>query len=83
MLTGIVMVVAGLLKLQSILRFVSNAVMVGFINAVGVNIILGQLSNLTAYDAQGASRLTRALDTLLHPGRLDGQSLIIGLAMVA
>ena len=82
MLTGIVMVVAGLLKLGSILRFVSNAVMVGFINAVGVNIILGQLSNLTAYDAQGASRLTRALDTLLHPGRLDGQSLIIGLATI-
>ena len=82
MLTGIVMVVAGLLKLGSVLRFVSNAVMVGFINAVGVNIILGQLSNLTAYDAQGASRLTRALDTLLHPGRLDGQSLIIGLATI-
>ena len=82
MLTGIVMVVAGLFKLGAVLRFVSNAVMVGFINAVGVNIVLGQLSNLTAYDAQGASRLTRALDTILHPGRLDGQSLIIGLATI-
>ena len=36
MLTGAVMLVAGLLKLGSMLRFVSNAVMVGFINAVGV-----------------------------------------------
>ena len=74
--TGVVMVVAGLLKLGTVLRFVSNAVMVGFINAVGVNIVLGQLSNLTAYDAQGASRLARAIDTVLHPSRLDGQSLI-------
>ena len=46
-LTGVVMLAAGLLQLGSLLRFVSNAVMVGFINAVGVNIILGQLANLT------------------------------------
>ena len=36
------MVVAGVLRLGGVLRFVSNAVLVGFINAVGVNIILGQ-----------------------------------------
>jgi len=39
-LTGAVMLAAGLLRLGSILRFVSNSVMVGFISAVGVNIIL-------------------------------------------
>ena len=70
------------MRLGTVLRFVSNAVMVGFINAVGVNIVLGQLSNLTAYDAQGASRLTRAIDTVLHPSRLDGQSLIVGLVTI-
>ncbi|HEY5153265.1 MAG TPA: SulP family inorganic anion transporter, partial [Acidimicrobiales bacterium] len=43
-LTGVVMLAAGLLKLGTVLRFVSNAVMVGFINAVGVNIVLGQLA---------------------------------------
>ena len=80
MLTGVVMVAAGLLKLGSVLRFVSNAVMVGFINAVGVNIVLGQLGNFTGYDSPQDSRLTRALDTVLHPGRLDGQSVAIGLA---
>ena len=44
MLTGVIMLVAGLLRLGSALRFVSNSVMVGFISAVGVNIILGQLA---------------------------------------
>ena len=82
MLTGVVMVVAGLLRLGSVLRFVSNAVMVGFINAVGVNIVLGQLANLTGYDSPRDSRLTRALDTVLHPGRLDGQSVAIGLGTI-
>ena len=55
-LTGVVMLAAGLLKLGWLLRFVSNAVMVGFINAVGVNIVLGQLANFTGYDAEGANR---------------------------
>ena len=82
MLTGVVMATAGLLKLGTVLRFVSNAVMVGFINAVGVNIVLGQLANLTGYSSPHGSRLTRALDTLLHPGRLHGQSVTIGLATI-
>ncbi len=82
-LTGAVMLAAGLLKLGSILRFVSNAVMVGFINAVGVNIILGQLDNFTGYTAQGANRVLRALDTALNPGQLDLATVTIGAATIA
>ena len=37
-LTGVVMVLAGLLRLGSVLRFVSDSVMTGFITAVGINI---------------------------------------------
>src|SRR3954447_26475617 len=75
-LTGIVMVAAGVFKLGSILRFVSNAVMVGFVNAVGVNIVLGQLQNFTGYGARGSNRVIRAMDTVLHPGRLHGQTVL-------
>ena len=82
-LTGVIMLAAGLLKLGGVLRFVSNAVMVGFINAVGVNIVLGQLANFTGYDAEGANRVIRALNTLLSPGQLDPQTLAIGIATVA
>jgi len=82
MLTGAAMLIAGLMKLGVLLRFVSNAVMVGFINAVGVNIVLGQLSNLTAYAAEGGNRLVRAVNTVIHPGRLDNRSLVVGLVTV-
>ncbi len=82
-LTGVVMVAAGLLRLGTVLRFVSNAVMVGFINAVGVNIVLGQLANLTGYQAEGANRVTRAVNTVIHPGRLDGPTLFLGLVTIA
>ncbi len=81
-LTGVVMGLAGLLRAGSVLRFVSNAVMVGFINAVGVNIVLGQLGNLTGYDAAGANRVTRAVDTVLSPGSLSWASVAVGVVTV-
>jgi sulfate permease, SulP family len=82
-LTGVAMLAAGILRLGSLLRFVSNAVMVGFISAVGVNIVLGQLANLTGYKAEGANRVVRAVNTLARPGELHVQSLVIGILTVA
>jgi sulfate permease, SulP family len=81
-LTGAIMLMAGLLRLGWLLRFVSNAVMVGFINAVGVNIVLGQLANFTGYNAEGANRVVRAFNTLVAPGQLDPQALFIGIATI-
>lgn len=82
-LTGAVMLIAGLLKLGSLLRWVSNAVMVGFINAVGVNIVLGQLDNFSGYEAEGANRVARAFDLLLNLGQAHWRSVAIGLATIA
>jgi sulfate permease, SulP family len=83
LLTGGVMLVAGLLRMGSVLRFVSNAVMVGFINGVGVNIALGQLANLTGYSAEGSNRVVRALGTVLRPDKLNVPTLAVGLATIA
>lgn len=81
-LTGVIMVIAGVLRLGTLLRFVSNAVMVGFISAVGVNIVLGQLPNLTGYTADGSSRVVRAVNTLLAPSDLQWRSIAIGLLTI-
>lgn len=82
-LTGIVMAVAGLLRLGFVLRFVSNAVMTGFITAVGINIILGQMGDLTAYDADGSNRVSRAIDTVLNFTQIDGAALTVGIVTIA
>lgn len=83
LLTGVVMLVAGLLKLGFILRFVSKSVMVGFMSAVGINIVLGQLDNFTGYAAEGSNRLARTLDLVAHPLQVDSATLAIGLGTVA
>lgn len=81
-LTGVIMLVAGLLKLGSLLRWVSNAVMVGFINAVGVNIVLGQLDNFSGYEAQGSNRVLRTFDLLFNLGEAHWASMAIGTATI-
>jgi sulfate permease, SulP family len=81
-LTGTVMLVLGLLRLGSLVRFVPNAVLTGFVNAVAVNIVLGQLPSLTGYESSRASRLTRAIATLLSPFSLDWPTVFIGVATI-
>lgn len=81
-LTGLVMLTLGILKLGTILRFVSNAVMVGFLNAVGVNIILGQLDSFTGYEAEGGNRIWRAFDTLFNLGQIHFWTIVTGVATI-
>jgi SulP family sulfate permease len=81
--TGVIMLAAGFLKLGSVLRWVSNSVMVGFMNAVGVNIILGQLDNFSGYRAEGANRIARAFNLLFNLSQAHWRSIIVGAATVA
>lgn len=46
-LTGIFQAIAGLLKLGSLLRFVSRSVMTGFVNALAILIFMAQLPEFT------------------------------------
>jgi SulP family sulfate permease len=82
-LTGAVMIVAGVLRLGSFLRFVSNSVMTGFITAVGINIVLGQLDDFTGYDADGDNRVSRAIDLVFNLGQVDLPTLAVGIVTVA
>ncbi|MGA8893071.1 MAG: SulP family inorganic anion transporter [Anaeromyxobacteraceae bacterium] len=78
LLVGVIQLVAGLLRAGSILRFVSDPVMTGFLNGVAVLIILGQLGDLTGYRSSFPNAVARALDLLLRLHRIDVRTTIIG-----
>ncbi len=80
LLVGAFQLLAGLLKLGRLTRFVSNAVMTGFLSGVAVLIILGQLSGFTGYDATGGSKLMQTLDLLMHFNLINPISASIGIA---
>ncbi len=46
-LTGVLQILAGLLKLGSLMRFVSRSVITGFVNALAILIFMAQLPELT------------------------------------
>ena len=77
-LTGVFMLLAGLFNLGSLLRFVPNSVMTGFINAVALLIILGQLDDFTGYASLGANRLTRTINLLQNTSQFHLPTLLIG-----
>jgi len=78
LLVGVIQLLAGLFRLGFLIRFVSNAVMTGFLNGVAVLIILGQLSDLTGYRSAFSNRVAQALDLLLRIGQIDVPATIIG-----
>jgi len=83
LLAGLVMLLAGLLKLGRLLRFVSNSVVIGFLTGVSINVILSQLGDFTGYASEYSNKVVKAVDTLLHLNQIDPQTTAIGLLTVA
>lgn len=78
MMSGVILIAAGLLGAGRLVRFVPTAVMTGFVTAVGVNIVLGQLSNFTGYDAQGDNRIAKTFDLGLHLLDWSAAAVVVG-----
>jgi SulP family sulfate permease len=81
-LTGIVMLTLGLFKLGSLIRFVPHAVMTGFVNAVALLIILGQLNDLTGHNPGGSNKIFQAINHLRNLDQVDLPTLMVGLATI-
>jgi sulfate permease, SulP family len=82
-LVGAVLVAAGLVRLGRYTRFVSYSVMIGFLTGISVNIVCGQIADLTGAPAQGDFPLAKAVNVLTHPSRIDLASLLAGLGALA
>ncbi len=83
-LTGIAMLILGVFKLGSLVRFVPNAVLVGFVNAVAINIALGQFGGLTGFSADGnGGRVVQAAITAANVASWHWPSVAIAAITIA
>jgi len=82
-LVALVQIALGFLRAGTLVRFVSNAVLRGFLTGVAINIVLSQVPNLTGYGSDAAGKVARAVDTLLHPAQIDPQVFAVGLLTIA
>lgn len=84
LLVGIFQLGFGLVKAGSLTRFVSNAVLTGFVTGAALLIILGQLGNLTGYQLpREAIQILAIPGLLLHAGEVQPQALFVGLLTIA
>jgi SulP family sulfate permease len=81
-LTGAAMLVLGLLKAGGLVRFISNAVMIGLMAGIGVTILLSQLGALTGFSSRYENRLLQAADLFMHPGASDVETTAVGVITV-
>jgi MFS superfamily sulfate permease-like transporter len=82
-IAGVALVAAGVAKLGRYTRFVSYSVMTGFLTGVAVNIVCGQIPDLTGAPAKGAFPLAKAINVLVHPSSINLASLLTGLGALA
>ena len=83
LMIGVIQLVFGLLRFGRLIRFVSHAVMTGFINGIALLIMFGAIPDITGYSSAQANHLLRLADTALNWRMLDLQTLLIGLGTVA
>lgn len=84
LLVGLFQLGFGLVRAGSLTRFVSNAVLTGFVTGAAFLIIIGQLGNLTGYEPQRSAIQILAIgDLLTHAGGIQPEALAIGLLTIA
>jgi SulP family sulfate permease len=81
-MVGAIQLAMGLFKMGFLVRFVPHAVMTGFLNGVGLLIVLGQLANFTGYRSSYSNPIARALDTALNLNRVVPPIVIVGVVFI-
>ena len=81
-LTGVIMLAAGLLRAGGLVRFISRAVMVGLMSGISVTILLSQLGALTGFSSRYENKVAKAADLVAHAGGIDAWTTLIGFTTV-
>lgn len=70
-LVGAMMFIMGLLRLGSLVNYVSNAVMTGFVAGASLLIIIGEMGDFSGYDPSGSNKLMELVDWVVNIPQWD------------
>jgi len=83
MLVGVIMFVLGVLRMGSVIRFVSREIMTGFVFATALIIVLGQLKDFVGYTSSlDSGKLVKAIDIVFHRSEWNTSDTIVGFASI-
>jgi sulfate permease, SulP family len=82
-IAGVAMVAAGVLRLGRFTHFVSQSVMIGFLSGMAINIIAGQIPDLTGAAAEGSLAVQKAWSVVTNASGIELASVLTGAAAFA
>lgn len=82
-LVGIVMLILGLLKLGSVMSYVSTAVMTGFTTGIALQIVAGVLKDVTGYAPDSSNTIGKFIEEFAHIGEWEAAPLLTTAATLA
>jgi SulP family sulfate permease len=77
-MVGVFQLMLGLLKAGGLVRYISNAVLIGFMTGIAINIILGQLGDFTGFSSPYSNKVVQAIDLLANLDQINVQTTLIG-----
>jgi SulP family sulfate permease len=80
---GVMMLVLGLLRLGSLVNYVSNAVMTGFVAAASMLIIVGEMADFSGYAPSGSNKLMEILDWFSNISQWDWTIVAVSVSSIA
>ncbi|MFD6133994.1 SulP family inorganic anion transporter [Isoptericola sp. NPDC056618] len=82
-MVGLWMLLLGVLRLGSVMSFVSTAVMTGFTAGIAVQIVAGVVKDATGYTPEAHNTVGKLVEGVLHVGEWDGATVLVAVATVA
>lgn len=82
-LVGVVMLILGLLKLGSVMSYVSTAVMTGFSTGIAVQIVAGVIDDATGYSPPSHNTVGKIIDAIVNIGQWQPTTVLVSCATVA
>lgn len=84
LLVGVFAVLAALLRLGYVIRFISNSVMTGFVLGIMLLLILGQAANVTGFEGKAhGNDVSKVFEILTRPNDIRLAATAVGAATIA
>lgn len=83
LLTGFFCIAGGLARLGFIANFLSRPILIGFLNGVAINIIVGQLGKLFGFSVSGHDLIASLTHFVANLGQTHTPTLLLGVTLVA
>jgi MFS superfamily sulfate permease-like transporter len=82
LVAGVILILAGLLRVGRLAEFVSRPVLIGYLSGVGITVVTSQLDDVFGYPIVGDTAIQKTVNFVLDLPQTHVTSLILGLAAV-